>query len=458
MGRQWFLGAALILAACNTTPQMNIPRPATDGEDTAVQTAGTPALFDHDAPTEPIAFLKVVSGIRFGTTILHYPAGGPKGASDPYCNYNMGSDATVSWEAGNTVLAGWKDDAGIVFYDVMSNVGYDIAGDPDQLFGEDEDRDRARFLIAARLEEIRGNICHLHSWWDGRPLNRFSGEMYVKLTWGIQDRLTGDVVASLETEGFHLESHPTQIGVTEIFLKALGSATAKLAFDPEFNAAISKPDPEAVAAAAAPLNDETILLNTLPVSGTPFVDQADQIVQSVVQLSYGGGHGSGFILSDSGYVLTNQHVVGSAEILNVTFANGMTVQGKVLRTHEQRDVALVQVPLQGLTPLTLNTNPPRLTEDLYAIGSPLDPGLQSTITKGTVSSFRTESYTGVSLPYIQSDTPVHPGNSGGPVLDKYGNVVAIVVSGIGETESLNFFIPIESALEYLNIELGTSGS
>jgi len=124
------------------------------------------------------------------------------------------------------------------------------------------------------------------------------------------------------------------------------------------------------------------------------------------------------------------------------------------RFHTHRDVALVKVDAGGLKPLPIRSSIVSHAEEVYAVGTPFDESLQSTITKGIVSGIRTEEKSGLKL--IQSDVDIHGGNSGGPLLDSQGNVVGISVSGIGLRKlsaGLNFFIPIIDGLEWLNVKI-----
>ena len=94
----------------------------------------------------------------------------------------------------------------------------------------------------------------------------------------------------------------------------------------------------------------------------------------------------------------------------------------------------------------------RISDTVFAIGSPLDEALKSTVTRGVVSAFRHLKHRG--MDYIQADVDIQSGNSGGPLVDANGNVVGITVLGIGDRSiGLNFFIPISEALEFLKIDL-----
>ena len=110
-----------------------------------------------------------------------------------------------------------------------------------------------------------------------------------------------------------------------------------------------------------------------------------------------------------------------------------------------------------MTALPLMLDSPEVASEVYAVGTPRDERYSTTITKGIISAYRTEN----DLTVIQSDVATHPGSSGGPMVDRFGNVVAASVSGIstsGIGTSFNFFIPIADALKFLAIELIKKGS
>jgi len=183
----------------------------------------------------------------------------------------------------------------------------------------------------------------------------------------------------------------------------------------------------------------------------PIRQNLNAIRDAVITIQLGAGHGSGFVISRSGYVLTNHHVVGNGDSATVVFRNGLRVKGRVVRRHKARDVALVKLPIQLDTPLPIKLAvKPDVSDEVYAVGSPLSPRLKSSLTKGIVSAYRKLEG---NFDYIQADVPITGGSSGGPLLDKNGNVIGISVASFvgGNAQNLNLFIPIESALKSLNI-------
>lgn len=158
------------------------------------------------------------------------------------------------------------------------------------------------------------------------------------------------------------------------------------------------------------------------------------------------GVGSGFVISEDGYILTNNHVVADAKDIFVTLVEGKEYKAKVVGADERTDIALIKVDADGLPALPIG-NPGTLKkgEWVMAIGSPF--GLDSTVTVGIVSAINRD--TGEYLPFIQTDVAVNPGNSGGPLLNMEGKVVGVnsqIVSRSGGFMGISLAIPIDEAM------------
>src|SRR3974390_1079435 len=157
------------------------------------------------------------------------------------------------------------------------------------------------------------------------------------------------------------------------------------------------------------------------------------------------GVGSGFLISPDGYLLTNQHVVDGADEITVTLQDKREFKGKLIGSDSRTDVALVKI--EGADLPTLKIGDPvklRVGEWVIAIGSPFI--LQNTVTAGIVSAKSRE--TGELLPFIQTDAPVNPGNSGGPLINVRGEVVGInsqIFTTSGSYAGISFAIPIDEA-------------
>ena len=157
------------------------------------------------------------------------------------------------------------------------------------------------------------------------------------------------------------------------------------------------------------------------------------------------GVGSGFILTNDGFIMTNAHVVEGADEVIVTLTDNREYKAKIIGADKRSDVAVVKIEATGLVAVKIgDTNRLRVGEWVMAIGSPF--GLENTVTAGIVSAKQRE--TGDYLPFIQTDVAINPGNSGGPLINMRGEVVGInsqIYSRSGGFQGISFAIPIDEA-------------
>ncbi|HTH74124.1 MAG TPA: DegQ family serine endoprotease [Trinickia sp.] len=158
--------------------------------------------------------------------------------------------------------------------------------------------------------------------------------------------------------------------------------------------------------------------------------------------------GSGFIISNDGYILTNAHVVDGANVVTVKLTDKREFKAKVVGTDKQSDVAVLKISASNLPTVKVgDPNQSKVGQWVVAIGSPY--GFDNTVTSGIISakarSLPNENYT----PFIQTDVPVNPGNSGGPLFNLQGQVIGInsmIYSQTGGFQGLSFAIPIDEAM------------
>ncbi len=168
--------------------------------------------------------------------------------------------------------------------------------------------------------------------------------------------------------------------------------------------------------------------------------------------------GSGFVVEDSGVILTNEHVVRGAERILVTFPDGRDMEAELLGADETTDVAVVRVQGSGLPVVPMGRSSDlRIGEWVLALGNPLGTltaNPEPTVTVGVVSAVgrhitSAQDGRGFYLGMIQTDAAINPGNSGGPLVNALGEVVgmnASIFSRSGGSEGLGFAIPIERVL------------
>ena len=207
---------------------------------------------------------------------------------------------------------------------------------------------------------------------------------------------------------------------------------------------------------------------------------AAQVQPAVVQLNVtsdaGDGTGSGFVISDDGYIITNNHVAGPAGqggSIEVAFSDGSTATGTLVGANPGYDIAVVKVDRTGLTTVPLGSSDALSVGDsVIAVGSPL--GLSGTVTTGIVSALNRPVTAGgegetAFINAIQTDAAINPGNSGGPLLDGTGAVIGVnsAIASLGAAEGsqpgsigLGFAIPIDTAKRIVDeiVQTGTSST
>lgn len=168
------------------------------------------------------------------------------------------------------------------------------------------------------------------------------------------------------------------------------------------------------------------------------------------------GIGSGFIISQDGYVLTNNHVVEGADEVYVTLTDKREFKAKVIGFDKRTDVALVKIEGSKLPFLPVGDSEKiKAGQWVVAIGSPFS--LDNSVTAGIISSKSRD--TGDFLPLIQTDVAVNPGNSGGPLLNMNGEVIGInsqIYSRSGGFMGISFAVPIDEAMKVVD-QLKTNG-
>jgi S1-C subfamily serine protease len=165
--------------------------------------------------------------------------------------------------------------------------------------------------------------------------------------------------------------------------------------------------------------------------------------QSVVTVQTTNELGTAFAYGSPGSFITNAHVVGNSRQVLLTAASGAAVSGTVVRSDSNLDLAEIHAAL-AVPSLPADPHPVSAGDPVYAIGTPLRPGLAGSVTSGVVSAVRSGAPHGAA---IQTDAPLNPGDSGGPLLDPKGQVIAINESKLGQAAGISFSIPISHATE-----------
>ena len=170
--------------------------------------------------------------------------------------------------------------------------------------------------------------------------------------------------------------------------------------------------------------------------------------------SSGAAAGSGFILTEDGYILTNEHVIEDANSITVAMYDGTTYPAKLIGYDVSNDIAVLKIEASGLTPVTLgDSDTLSVGDDVVAIGNPLGE-LTFSLTKGNVSALNraVTLSRNLTMNLIQTDTAINSGNSGGALFNMYGEVVGITnakysssgFSSSASIDNIGFAIPINS--------------
>lgn len=172
-----------------------------------------------------------------------------------------------------------------------------------------------------------------------------------------------------------------------------------------------------------------------------------------VQQYVASGAGSGVILSEDGYIVTNNHVIEDATSVTVRLHNGETYDATIIGADSEKDVALLKIEATGLSPAAIgNSDELVVGEETVAVGNPLGQ-LGGTVTNGIVSALDREiTIDGQTMNLLQTNAAINPGNSGGGLFNEKGELVGVVVakSSGSNLEGLGFAIPINDVMDVVN--------
>ena len=230
-----------------------------------------------------------------------------------------------------------------------------------------------------------------------------------------------------------------------------------------------------------PSEDEEITIDTSPVGGDfrltlseereePLTTQEvyaqvnPSVVSVVAYIGAGGSVGTGVIMSEDGYIVTNHHVIAGGEACSVILSNGYELDAKVVGWDTDNDLAVLKVDAEGLPAATFGSSDLLTVGDkVYAIGNPLGLELRGTLTDGIVSAInRDVDVDGITMTLIQTNAALNSGNSGGPLINEYGQVVGIntikMVSSYDDdatVEGLGFAVPSSTVAHIVNCIIST---
>jgi S1-C subfamily serine protease len=200
-------------------------------------------------------------------------------------------------------------------------------------------------------------------------------------------------------------------------------------------------------------NDFENQISLLKSSQADFSGVIEDVIRGVVSVGTDRSAGSGFAVADGGYIVTNFHVIQNAAFIQINTYDGRVYDANVVGGDAFADLALLKIG-RNLDYLELaDSDGIQIGEKVIAIGNPL--GLSFTVTEGIVSAVDRTGPNGLDS-YVQTDVPLNPGNSGGPLINKQGEVIGINNFKIGGTESLGFALEsneVESRINKITIEI-----
>ncbi len=201
-------------------------------------------------------------------------------------------------------------------------------------------------------------------------------------------------------------------------------------------------------------DDKLSVVNVANIATDSVVEISTETVKTnqLMKQYISSGAGSGVIVSEDGYIITNVHVVSGANKITVTLNNKNTYEAKVVGKSSSLDIAMIKIDANGLKATSLgNSSSLNLGEEVVAIGNPLGQ-LGGTVTNGIISSLsRNITINGETMNLLQTNALINPGNSGGGIFNSKGEVVGIVVaksSGSG-VEGIGFAIPIDNVKPFI---------
>ena len=418
-------GAAMLLHAC-----------ALGGEDIAANDDPVPEIA---GTTQPVAYAGSRVELREGARVGDYRYAMLKCYPfDSHAHWGRGPlrDPADSWSEG--------------VREVLGDAGVTLSRDPDALFPTEERS--PRYLLGARVTDIEMTLCDRIDWFSGDAEGRQSGSARVTVDWRVHDAWREETVLAHTVEGAASVERGARDGEVLLLDRAMQDAARALLGEAEVRELLTR---EQERADSADSGRAELAVASPALYEAPLEGEAARVRSGVVTVGGARGHGSGVFITPS-LILTNEHVVQASERMPVTVTSGEQLTARVLRREPRRDVALLRVDSDAHTPLPVRAERPRVGATVYAVGTPLDEDLAATVTRGTVSGFR-ESPEEMSL--IQADVDIQGGNSGGPLLDARGNVIALAVSGLpgsrrdSSSIGINFFIPIADALDRLGLRL-----
>lgn len=344
----------------------------------------------------------------------------------------------------------WRD----AFHMVMTGHGYRVPNAPDNLFA-DQVPERPEYLVGANVTAayVEGSVqCNPVIPYRVMSL---TGKSSITVEWQVFDPLTKQVVLRQKVDGAYASDRALPPDIQLMLKLAFADSANNFAADQAMRELVVSPVKSTAANPPASVAQQQALARR-PLSGKPVDAQIDHLRSATVMIEDGSGHGSGVLVSEDGWILTNHHVVAGQRFARIRMLSGRSVVGEVMQSHPVRDIALIKIEGTGYPAVSIRETPAKVAEEVYAIGAPQSRELGWTVTRGVISAHR-KAMPPDKQDMLQVDIGIHGGNSGGPLLDRQGNLIALCVAGFtqgrGISSNLNLFIPIMDGLGKLGLDL-----
>ncbi len=303
----------------------------------------------------------------------------------------------------------------------------------------DELVQRAKLVLVPELEQVNATL-------TGQRKKCY-GPIDVTMRWKFMNGLSKDSVLfeRTTTTTYHAGGEHADQALSDAVKHAARRLTEDEALPDQIAAAYGK-------ALSLSKGADMALTTPKPIAFAGRKEMMSALVKAVVTIQTESGHGSGFLITNDGYMLSNQHVVEKESVVKVKFEQGFTLDAQVIKTNPDFDLALLKVSATDMPALTIGNDAGlMLGEEIFAIGTPMETSLGQSVSRGILSGRRELE----GRNYLQTDVSINPGNSGGPLIDENGHVVGVAtmkISGKG-LEGLGFGVPISVALQMLNITI-----
>ena len=370
--------------------------------------------------TAPITFNRLVIRVTAGTELGHHHDGILK----------IRKQAHV-W-GQNVAIA--SDEFKLTASETMRAYGYKVLGGDNLLFGPDESG-KAAYQLGGTVNRMMYDTY--------APLAGDYAEATLDIEWQLYDALAETVIYTKRTQG-HTKLDAPYGNISQLaFSQALDNLLADQMF---VDAVQAKPTEQRFAEAR--ISDTDRCQNRDVVS---LPEDLEAAIDATILIRMGSGTGSGVVVSPNGYALTAAHVVSSLDEVVVRFPNGLELTAAVVSVDNGQDIALIKLPGSGHSCLQIGpTEYLPVGTDLFAIGAPAGQDFAFSVSRGVVSGYREDE---LGRKYLQTDTSLNPGNSGGPLLDRAGRIVGIVswkIAALGY-EGLAFGVPATAITTSLGI-------